>query len=228
MARGVIYCMTTIVDGLVKIGKTKKENFEQRMYNLEHNGYVQIVGLKRRFAIEVEDYDEKEMLIHELFSKSNVPNTELFAVNIDLVVQLLSSLEGTQIFPKSISKEESFSTATDEFQENIKNPNKCLVPDGKYYIFQKSKENQIIKATMKVNNGKFIVLKGSRCLSCDKDWMPESRRTAIIENEILMKDVECNSPSTAGWVVLGNANNGWLVWKTKEGKSINIFRNKKH
>ena len=76
MARGVIYCMTTIVDGLVKIGKTRKENFEQRMYNLEHNGYVQIVGLKRRFAIEVEDYDEKETLIQEIIRKSNIENTE--------------------------------------------------------------------------------------------------------------------------------------------------------
>ena len=92
MAKGIIYCMTTIVPGLVKIGKTGRENFEQRMYNLERNGYVNVVGLKRRFAIEVEDYDEKETLIHEIFSKSNVPNTELFAVDIELVVQLLSSL----------------------------------------------------------------------------------------------------------------------------------------
>ena len=42
-----------------------------------------------------------------------------------------------------------------------------------------------------------------------------------------MKDVECNSPSTAGWVVLGSANNGCLTWKTKDGKSINVFRNNK-
>lgn len=34
--------MTTIVDGLVKIGKSRKENFEQRMYNLEHNGYAKL------------------------------------------------------------------------------------------------------------------------------------------------------------------------------------------
>ena len=210
-----------------EIGKTRKENFEQRKYNLEHNGYVQIVGLKRRFAIEVEDYDEKETLIKEIFRKSNIENTELFAVNIDLVVQLLSFLEGTQIFPKSISKEESFNMATDEIQENIYNRNKFLVPDGEYYIFQKSNGDQITKATMKVDNGKFIVLKGSRCLPCDKDWMPEPRRTAIVENGILMQDVKCNSPSTAGWVVLGSANNGWLAWKTKEGKSINVFRNSK-
>ena len=35
MAKGIIYCMTTIVPGLVKIGKTGSENFEQRMYNLD-------------------------------------------------------------------------------------------------------------------------------------------------------------------------------------------------
>ena len=40
--------MTTIVPGLVKIGKTGENNFEQRMYNLEHNGYNQVVGLKRK------------------------------------------------------------------------------------------------------------------------------------------------------------------------------------
>ena len=94
MARGIIYCMTTIVPGLVKIGKTGINNFEQRMYNLEHNGYVQVVGLKRKFAIEVDDYDEKEALLHDIFSKSNVGDTELFAIDVDLVVQLLSSLDG--------------------------------------------------------------------------------------------------------------------------------------
>ena len=60
MARGIIYCMTTIVPGLVKIGKTSIDNYEKRMYSLERNGYVNVVGLKRRFAIEVDDYDEKE------------------------------------------------------------------------------------------------------------------------------------------------------------------------
>ena len=105
MSKGIIYCMTTIVPGLVKIGKTGSENFEQRMYSLERNGYVNVVGLKREFAIEVEDYDEKEILIHELFSKSNVPNTELFATDVNLVVQLLSSLEGKQVYHKEVSKE---------------------------------------------------------------------------------------------------------------------------
>lgn len=221
MAKGIIYCMTTIVPGLVKIGKTGLDNFEKRMYNLERNGYAQIVGLKRRLAIEVEDYDEKEKLIHELFSKSNINNTELFAVDIELVVQLLSSFEGKQVYPKSISKEEVFDMATDEVIKDIDMKNRNEIPDGKYYY-----NGNGIKATMRVENGQFIVEKGSQCLPTDKDWIPENRRLAKIENEILIEDMVCRSPSTAGWVVLGNANNGWFFWKNKDGKFLDIYRKK--
>lgn len=227
MAKGIIYCMTTIVPNLVKIGKTKSENFEKRMYNLERNGYANVAGLKRRFAIEVDDYDEKEFLIHEIFSKSNIENTELFAVNTDLVVQLLSSLDGKQIFPKSISKEDVFTVASDEANISTISTNKKLIPDGLYYLSKRAKANKNINATMKVENNKFIVLSGSMCLPSNKDWMPEARRLAKIKNGILMEDAICNSPSTAGWVVLGSANNGWLTWENESGKLINIYRNKK-
>ena len=83
MAKGIIYVMTTVVPGLIKIGKTGISNFEQRMYNLERNGYSNVVGLKRCFAIEVDDYDEKERLIDEIFSKSRLENTELFADRVE-------------------------------------------------------------------------------------------------------------------------------------------------
>lgn len=228
MSKGIIYCMTTIVPGLVKIGKTGKDNFEQRMYNLERNGYVNVAGLKRKFAIEVDDYDKKEVLIHELFSKSNVPNTELFAVDIELVVQLLSSFEGKQIYPKDISKERVFDIATDEIQKS-----KYAVPEGIYTISDRLKNKKDIKkAEMQVKNGKYIVLKGSYCLDIDLkkvdvNRIPEERRKAKIQNNVLMENVECNSPSTAGWIVLGYANNGWITWKTSEGKPIDIFRNNK-
>lgn len=218
MARGIIYCMTTIVPGLIKIGKTGTNNFEQRMYTLENNGYRNIVGLKRRFAIEVDDYSEKETLIHDIFSKSNVPNTELFALDVDLVVQLLSSLDGKQIYPKTMTKEEVFDTAADERQ--MSSETKYPLPIGTYYM-----DTDLGKAIMKVDGKRFIVEKGSKCLPCEKDWMPEARKNAIIENGVLQKSVECKSPSTAGWVVLGRANNGWTMWKTSEGKPIDIYRN---
>ena len=118
MSKGVLYCMTTVVPGLIKIGKTTVDSFDNRMYSLERNGYSNVVGLKRHFAIEVEDYDAKEILLDEIFSKSRVPNTELFALDIDLVVQLLSSFDGKQIYPKTETKEEVFQKATEE--RNVK------------------------------------------------------------------------------------------------------------
>ena len=224
MAKGVIYCMTTIVPGLVKIGKTGIDSFENRMYSLERNGYANIVGLKRRFAIAVADYDEKEALLHNIFAKSNVPNTELFAINDDLVVQLLSSFEGEQIFPKTITKEDVFDIATDEIRAN--STTLYTVPDGEYHISKRVKAFKNKSATMVVENRKFIVKKGSFCLPCSRDWMPQSRKEAIIENDILKEDVVCHSPSTAGWVVLGNANNGWKMWENLHGELIDKYRTK--
>lgn len=117
MAKGVLYVMTTVVDGLVKIGKTGTSNFESRMYNLEHNGYANVTGLKRKFAIEVEDYDEKEDLLDTIFEKSNVPGTELFALDVNLVIQLLSSFEGSVVYPKAEKKELIFGEATDKVEK---------------------------------------------------------------------------------------------------------------
>lgn len=87
--------MTTVVPGLIKIGKTGSANFEQRMYNLEHNGYSNVTGLKRSFAIEVEDYEDKEVLLHTIFEKSQVADTELFSVDVNIARQLLSSCSPT-------------------------------------------------------------------------------------------------------------------------------------
>ncbi len=109
MSKGIIYLMSTAVEGLIKIGKT--QDFENRMRLLEKNGYNNITGLKRQFAIEVENYDDKEYLIHNIFSKSQIGTSELFCVDIDLAKQLLSAFDGKVVFPKE-SKSQIFSKAT--------------------------------------------------------------------------------------------------------------------
>ena len=226
MAKGIIYVMTTVVPGLIKIGKTGTDNFENRMYQLERNGYFNVVGLKRKFAIEVEDYDAKEVLLDEIFSKSQVPNSELFALDADLVVQLLSSFEGKQIYPEpeKISKEKVFATATAEHQVKA---DWERIPDGEYYYSQNVKGFGKVTATMCVEDGTFIVKKGSICIPPKEGWTPAALKTAPIKNNILQDDVSTNSPSTAGWIVLGHANNGWIVWKDKDGNSIDIYRKNK-
>lgn len=108
MAKGVIYLMTTAVSGLVKIGKTGSINYPERMRFLEANGYYNVAGLKRYFAIELEEYDEKESLLHETFSKHQVGNSELFALDQDLIRQLLLSFEGRVVYPTNVDKEKEF------------------------------------------------------------------------------------------------------------------------
>ncbi len=95
--------MTTAVSGLVKIGRT--DNFAERMRVLEANGYYNVVGLRRFFAIELEDYSDKENLLHDIFNKHQVGGSELFAVDQDLLQQLLLSFKGKIIYPENIDQE---------------------------------------------------------------------------------------------------------------------------
>lgn len=111
MAKGVVYLMTSAVRGLVKIGKTETANFEGRMRNLENNGYFNVAGLKRLFAIEVDDYSEKERMLHQIFEKARLDSSELFAINQDLAMELLSAFEGKVIYPQTRTKDEIFDDA---------------------------------------------------------------------------------------------------------------------
>lgn len=228
MAKGIIYVMTTAVPGLIKIGKTGSNNFEQRMYNLEHDGYRNVAALKRLFAIEVEDYDEKELLLDLIFSKSRLENTELFAIDSNIVVQLLSAFDGKQIYPKNISKEEVFDEASNK-------RGAYLVPNGEYYLNRKVKVwgNKACTAKMRVKDGQFTVLPGAAmCPIRGKGWtttkiVDEKRATTKIENDILMVEETFDSPSLAAAFVTFAPANGWIDWKTKDGRSIDIFRESK-
>ena len=131
MAKGIIYLMTTVVSGLIKIGKIGNDQFENRMRFLESNGYANITGLKREFAIEVDGYDNKEKLIHDIFSKSRIVGTELFALDIEIAKSLLASLDGKQIYPKDKSKKEVFKESTEEIKLKADGG---FIPDREYVL----------------------------------------------------------------------------------------------
>ncbi|MBR1629988.1 MAG: DUF4357 domain-containing protein [Lachnospiraceae bacterium] len=224
MAKGIIYIMNTVVDGLIKIGKTQTKQFDKRMQYLENNGYRNITGLKRKFAIEVSNYDEKEALLHNIFDRSRVPNTELFALNVDLAVQLLSAFEGDQVFPKpnQQSKKEVFEEATERVSSS-------KIPNGIYYLRRRIKafNNTIIKAQMEIKDGKYIVLAGSTICPIEDSNITKQihnrRLTANIENNILKENEEFSSASTAAVFVIGKSDNGRIRWKTTEGIPLAVF-----
>lgn len=216
--------MTTVVPGLIKIGKTGTSNFESRMYQLERHGYSNVVGLKRHFAIEVDDYDEKEQLLQSIFSKSKLENSELFALDVNLAVQLLSSFEGKQIYPKDATKDEVFDEASDK-------RGSAVIPDGIYYLNRKIKAwGNNATGTMQVKNGKFIVLKGSVCCPLrGKGWtstkqIDQKRESSAFDGDTLKEDVEFTSPSLAAAFITYKPENGWTEWKTAEGKPIDNYR----
>lgn len=213
--------MTTVVDGLVKIGKTRSDNFEQRMTQLENNGYRNIVGLKRQFAIEVEDYDKKELLLDSLFSRSRVSNTEIFSLNINEVIQLLSSFEGKIVYPPQENKSSIFEKATEAIES-------LLIPNGIYTLSVKPRGvNVQVQATMSVKDGKMIVHKDSTLGDLKNisvaSWkaLRESLKTV---NHKTIEDFEVTSPSMAAAIVLGYNSNGWTVWKNANGETIDIYR----
>ena len=223
MAKGIIYLMTTVVSGLIKIGKTKSDQFENRMRFLESNGYANITGLKREFAIEVDGYDEKERLIHDIFSKSRIGNTELFALDIEVAKSLLSSLDGKQVYPKDKNKKEVFKESTEEIKLKT---NEGFIPDGEYVLNRNVKGFGKVKGKALVKDGIFTVLKGSLCGNTGKGYVPSIRRNAKIKENILLEDIVCMNPSSAGWIIMGKSNNGWIEWKDSEGNSIEKYRDK--
>ncbi len=229
MSKGIIYIMTSVLPGLIKIGKTGSDQFEKRMDFLEKNGYRNITGLKRKFAIEVEEYDEKETLLHTIFEKSQVANTEMFSLDVDTAIQLLSSFEGTVIYPKNESKIDIFNDATDSSKSRA-------IPDGVYHFERKKgSDNKKVKATAVIEDGKWTLKKGSILGISEGAGVSKSAQSirAILpmdSNGVLQEDYEIGSctPSFAGCVVMNAANSGWMEWKNKDGKPVDIYRPKKN
>ena len=227
--KGIIYIMKTAVPGLIKIGKTGSTSFEQRMYHLEHNGYRNVTALKRAFAIEVDDYADKEVMLQKIFEKSRLSDTELFALDINLAIQLLSSFEGIVIYPKTETKKEIFGDATD-------NSTGKLIPNGTYKFQRKKKsDNKTIRAKAVVDNGRWTLIKGS-ILGITEDVGVSQKAKAvratmpIDSNGKLLEDYELGecSPSHAGAIVMNQSNNGWSDWKTADGQPVDIYRQKEN
>ena len=117
---GIVYLMKTVIKGVYKIGISDVSNFEGRMRHLENNGYANVAGLERILAIKTDNYKEKENLLHEIFGKSQIGETELFAIDENLVKRLFLSLRGEIVFPKNEIAELGFEkTVKEHHQEKI-------------------------------------------------------------------------------------------------------------
>lgn len=118
MATGILYIMTTAVPDLIKIGITQEKQYPERMRYLEMNGYYNVVRLKRVFAIKVSDYQEKEKVLQDIFSKQRLGQSELFALDSELVTRLLTAFEGEIIYPQVKDREKEFTALAKTNEQN--------------------------------------------------------------------------------------------------------------
>ena len=101
MSKGYVYIMTTAVDGIIKIGRSKDWTARCQK-DLESNGYKNMNGLKTYFVAEVDDQEEIESIMHDIFAECRVADTEMFAVDKDRAKRVLSKM-GTQIYPDDLT-----------------------------------------------------------------------------------------------------------------------------
>lgn len=158
------------------------------------------------------------------FAKARVPGSELFALNIDLAVELLASFEGRQIFPKTDEefKQQVFNAAA----RNHRAFTAALrIPNGVYVL---SRKRPPLNAEMTVEDGTLTIRAGQHVAVDDSDSIDKTVRALRHDNidphGVVLNDVRFSSPSQAAAFATGHASNGWTQWKTKDGNPIDQFR----
>ena len=218
---GIIYIMTTSVNGLIKIGKT--DNYKTRMNFLEQNGYWNVSGLKRFFAVRVDNYDKKEKLIHTMFSKSQVASSELFALDKHVAQELLESFGGEQVYPEIEVKHPK--VAKRKPVDSMQNPKKIVCHLGRKI---KAWENRIPNAKLEIRNGKYVLLEGSELSPYETSSASQNtkkrRGTAKIKDNILLSEEIFDSPSAASDFVCFCSDNGWTSWRLENEEPLQSIR----
>ena len=221
MAKGIVYVCSTVIPGLIKIGKTRTDRYEDRMRELEDNGYKNCTGLKREFAIEVEDYDAKEVIVHTAFEAHQVGNTELYACNLDKVIKILASFDGRIVYPLTETIEEIKKKAEEGIQSSE-------LSDGEYKYSGKSQQDgKPIKGTLLVENGILTLKTGAVLAGMSEDASPSwvsNRKQFGTDYCELPKDLICSSVSEAAYYVCGHRQNGWKFWRDSKDRLIDIYR----
>ena len=116
--------------------------------------------------------------------------------------------------------------------KNDESNNENGIIDNILYITRKTKNSsEGLKAIGKQTSDGFVVLKGSIIQKKDSYSIPQAikrrREEADFDgNGILREDCLFNSPSAAAGFVVGGSANGWVEWKTAEGKTLKMIEEK--
>lgn len=115
---GIIYILTNdSMPGLIKIGSTK--DIKERLKSLDRTGVP--TPFKLYYAIEIENYKQKEKQLHQGYAKDRVrPNREFFRIEPENATAMLKALGGREVDNTyiDISIDESGSVISTDFYDN--------------------------------------------------------------------------------------------------------------
>ena len=205
------------------------------------------IGETENFKERVKDHDNKKgfwqkALIFvskdEDITKADVQYLEHKAIDEAKKANTFVLSENKQV-PKAPNLPEHQRDAMDEFFEDIK----FLVSFMGYNIFDilQRKEEHLFytkgrgcKASGYYNSSGFTVLKGSILANnCVTSFNWKEKREKLIKeyatfengNWVMNSDKTFSSPSTAADFCIGSSNNGWLVWKDMDNKTLDsVYR----
>ena len=146
-------------------------------------------------------------------------------------------LDENKQIPKSPNLPEYQKDSMDEFYDDIK----FLTSFIGCNIFEiiEPKDKPIFQIVSKKCDAKgfydtsgFTVLKGSRISDKSTDSLSwRDKRTKLIEeyannkNFVINEDITFSSPSKAADFCLGSSSNGWIMWKTERGQTLDsVYR----
>lgn len=140
----------------------------------------------------------------------------------------------------SVAKQTSTNKKTEEYhiEDTLSSNNFCISESQEHQYHKRTidtddifliKTRKGIDAKARYKNGKMIVLRGSIFTSIVSSSFKAhtSRNLAIRKSEKLpngnyrlLEDFCFDSPSAASQVICGASTNGWIVWKTENGKTL--------
>lgn len=218
---GVIYLMSTPIEGLARLDWSPSDQFEKQVQFIENKAAI---PLSRAYAIEVDDCKAVMALLWKLLAPYRVRDSLFLAIDLSLLVELLSLLGGRQVYPKvsqeNVIKEEQ----VDQKETNF--------PGGPWYLTRKVRDFGLVKGTMfylgddrwLVKAGSIVNTNGSRN---SKRPSRNLYKVADIDPRCVLKtDIVAQSPSGAAGLLVGRNINGWDYWLDENGRTLGSYRAK--
>lgn len=230
--KGYVYILTnpSFKDNWVKIGRSSKP-VDVRSKELDNTAVP--LPFEIYATVKTSKYIELETQFHKILTNLadarirkgreffNITPQEAFE-HLAGIANLLDDSEINS--PENITKEEDINIDNQTKRKSFYK-GKYIVKTNKIFYFYR----ETTDAQMKILNGnRFIVLKDSKIDSNIYSNMKvvkslREKYKKYIKNNITLKDLEFDSPSTAGCFVGGGAVNGKYYWRTKEDKKLDDF-----